>query len=87
MMHTFRLLAMAIEIAKEKQINVKRPDRDFLLRIKSGIFEYDVLLALAKEKQKEMEAAFEASDLPETPNVEWIKTLTFQLREQFYYEM
>jgi predicted nucleotidyltransferase len=87
MMHTFRLLAMAIEIAKEKQINVKRPDRDFLLSIKSGIFEYDVLLALAKEKQKEMEAAFEASDLPETPNVEWIKTLTFQLREQFYYEM
>jgi hypothetical protein len=84
MMHTFRLLAMATEIAKEKQINVKRHDRDFLLRIKSGVFEYNILLALAKEKQKEMEAAFEASDLRETPNMEWIKKLTFRLREQFY---
>ena len=36
MMHVFRLLEMAIEIGKEKKVNVKRSNRDFLLEIKSG---------------------------------------------------
>jgi len=52
MMHTFRLLQMAIEIANEKKINVRRPDRDFLLDIKSGKYEYDELLEMAKEKNE-----------------------------------
>ncbi|VVV00460.1 MULTISPECIES: hypothetical protein [Mesonia] len=38
---------MALEIAREKQINVQRPNRDFLLEIKSGKFAYDTLLAQA----------------------------------------
>ena len=36
MMHTFRLLEMALEIAREKQINVQRPNREFLLEIKNS---------------------------------------------------
>lgn len=84
MMHTFRLLNMAIEIANEKKINVKRNDRDFLLDIKAGKFEYDELLNLAKQKQNEMEIAFEKSDLPEKPDFEYINQITFELREKFY---
>ncbi|WP_196893565.1 DNA polymerase beta superfamily protein [Aureivirga marina] len=84
MMHVFRLLEMAIEIAKEKKVNVKRPNRDFLLKIKSGEFDYDYLLNLANEKQKELEIAFETSNLPEKPNFEKINRLTFEIRKKLY---
>lgn len=84
MMHTFRLLNMAIEIAEQKKINVRRDDRDFLLKIKFGEFEYEELLKMANEKQRKMEAAFEKSDLPENPNLDYIRELTFKLREEYY---
>lgn len=84
MMHTFRLLEMAIEIAKFQEIRVKRPDRDFLLRIKNGEFSYDSLLTLANEKQKELEEAFVQSTLPESPNVDFLKNELIRIREQLY---
>ncbi len=87
MMHTFRLLEMAIEIARDKQINVKRGNREFLLDVKSGKFEYNDLLELANEKQAEMELAFESSSLPEQPKIEQLKTLSFTLRSALYAEM
>ncbi|MCP4521505.1 MAG: nucleotidyltransferase [Cytophagales bacterium] len=84
MMHVFRLLDMAIEIGKEQKVNVKRPNRDFLLGIKSGNFEYDDLLKMANEKQEEMEMAFENSSLPENPSLEVINQLAFKIRDRFY---
>jgi len=86
MMHTFRLLEMAIEIAKEKKVNVKRPNREFLLNIKSGKYEYDELLKMANKKQEEMEMAFEKSDLQDKPNRERINEITYRIREKFYTE-
>lgn len=84
MMHTFRLLEMAIEIGNNKGINVKRQNREFLLNIKSGKYEYEDLLKMAKERQDEMEKVFESSELPEKPNFEMINELTFELRNKFY---
>lgn len=86
MMHTFRLLHMAIEIAEQQQIIVRRPDRSFLLDIKSGKYEYAELLDLAHEKQQQMEAAFDRSDLPEHPNLEYIRDWTIAARERYYGE-
>jgi len=87
MMHVFRLLDMAIEIGKEQKVNVLRNNRDFLLEIKAGKFEYDDLLKMAKEKQNEMEIAFENSTLPEQPDFELINKLTYTIRNKFYNEM
>ncbi len=84
MMHVFRLLEMAIEIGKEKKVNVKRPNRDFLLEIKSGKFEYEELLKMADLKQEEMEFAFENSELPNEPDLAMINDLTYRLRDKFY---
>lgn len=84
MMHVFRLLQMAIEIGREGKIQVRRPDRDFLLEIKSGKYAYEDLLIMAKEKQEEMEDAFAQSDLPDRPDVERIEELLVELRERFY---
>ncbi len=86
MMHVFRLLDMAIEIGKEKKVNVKRPNRDFLLDIKAGKFEYDELLKMAENKQVEMENAFKNSTLPDRPNLDLINELTFKIRDRFYME-
>lgn len=83
-MHVFRLLEMAIEIGNEKKVNVKRPNRDFLLDIKVGKFEYEELLKMADQKQTEMESAFESSSLPDSPDLEIINKLTYSLRDKFY---
>ncbi len=85
MMHTFRLLNMAEEIAKENKINVRRHDRDFLLKIRSGAFEYDDLVEMANEKVALIDDLFEKSNLPEMPDIKAADELLIKLREEFYH--
>jgi hypothetical protein len=84
MMHTFRLLEMAIEIAKYKKVIVRRPDAEFLLRIKKGEFEYEQLIEMAAAKYNEMEAAFEVADLPDAPDLDYLNELAYEIRAEFY---
>jgi uncharacterized protein len=86
MMHTFRLLNMAEEIATENTIHVKRNDRDFLLKIRSGHFEYNHLVQLANEKILRIEELYERSDLPDQPDILKAEELLIQLRSTFYKE-
>jgi uncharacterized protein len=62
------------------------PNRDFLLDIKSGKYEYDDLLNIAEKLRIEMDEAFATSTLPKCPDREYINELTSNLREQFYNE-
>lgn len=82
MMHTFRLLAMAEEIAKYGKIIVRRPNREFLLKIRSGAFEYDELLKWAEDKTENIELLFQKSDLPDVPELEKINDLLVQIRAE-----
>jgi hypothetical protein len=84
MMHTFRLLAMAEEIAVEKKVNVKRPDRDFLLKVRAGEFSYEELVEKAEEKVQRIEDLYAASDLPEEPDEEKVNALMGEIRKKFY---
>jgi uncharacterized protein len=84
MMHTFRLLNIAEEIAIEHKVNVHRIDRDFLLRIRAGEFEYDDLIKMAEEKLMNIEIAYRKSDLPEAPDVQNAEALLVHIRESFY---
>jgi len=86
MMHVFRLMNMALEIGLEKEVNVKREDREFLLSIKSGNFRYEELLEMAENKQNEIEIAFENSDLPEKPDENLANKILVKVRDYFYYE-
>ncbi len=86
MMHTFRLLDMAIEIAREGVVNVERPNRDLLLSIKRGEWEFDKLMEMAGQKQAEMEAAFELSRLPASPDIAQIDAWTADIRQMIYAE-
>jgi predicted nucleotidyltransferase len=84
MMHTFRLLNMAEEIAVYRQVIVHRNDRDFLLRIRNGEFEYNDLLKMAEEKLVNIETLYSKSDLPEQPDGIKAEALLIQIRESFY---
>ncbi len=84
MMHTFRLLQMVKEIAEEKKLNVKRNDREYLLKIKGGYFEYDDLMKRAELLKNQLHIAFQKSDLPGEPNQKNIEKTLFQVREKFY---
>lgn len=84
MMHTFRLLAMAEEIAVEGQVHVRRPDRDFLFQIRRGEFEYETLMQLAQERLDRMADLYAASPLPELPDVARLEEVLVDLRTEFY---
>lgn len=84
MMHTFRLLHMAEEIAREGKVIVRRPDRAFLLKIREGHFEYEHLLEMAQEKTEQMEGLYATSDLPDEPDLRKGEELLVRIREAFY---
>jgi hypothetical protein len=75
---------MAEEIAKEHTITVRRPNRDFLMRIRKGEFAYDDLISMADEKIETIQEAFAASDLPDTPDREALEEVLIQIREEWY---
>src|SRR5690606_25500286 len=68
LMHTFRLLEMAEEIAKHGTLTVRRPNRDFLLSIRRGDFAYEDLVERAEKRIAEIDQLFEQSHLPESPD-------------------
>lgn len=84
MMHTFRLLNMAEEIAREGVVNVRRHDRDFLLKIRSGAFSYEELVDVANEKITHIESLYERSSLPEEPDTAKAEEILVEMREQLY---
>jgi hypothetical protein len=86
MMHTQRLLRMAKEIASEGKINVKRPDREFLLNVKSGLYEYDDLVAQAEVLRTELDQLYLTSNLPDEPNSDKVNELLISTRETYYQE-
>jgi uncharacterized protein len=84
MLHTFRLLDMAEEIARFGEIRVRRPNREFLLKIRAGEFDYEELLKWAAEKIERIEELFEKADLPEKPNVVRAEEVLAGVREAWY---
>ncbi|MFT4641032.1 MAG: hypothetical protein ACI8T1_004367 [Verrucomicrobiales bacterium] len=84
LMHTFRLLDMAEEIAREGEIRVRRPNRDELMRIRQGEFEYEDLVDQAEAKVTKIDALFEKSPLPNEPDRDAIERLLVDIRQAFY---
>jgi len=83
-MHTYRLLSMAKEIAETGTFNVMRPDREFLLDIKAGKFEYDDLVSKAEQLKNELHDLFVKSNLKEIPNEDEVNSLLVYIRKEFY---
>lgn len=86
MMHVFRLLLMAKEIATTGKINVWRKDREFLLDIKQGKFEYDDLVSKAEELKNELGDLYSKAELPDEPVIEEVNKLLIDMRLKYYAE-
>ncbi|MCW1887228.1 nucleotidyltransferase domain-containing protein [Luteolibacter flavescens] len=84
LMHTLRLLDMAGEIATEGVLRIRRPNREYLLRVRSGEFAYEDLVARAEEQLAGVQAAFEKSDLPDQPDRARVEALLVAIREGFH---
>ena len=83
LLHTLRLLDMAEEIAREGVLRVRRPNREFLLQVRAGEFEYDDLVDRAEEQLLRVREAFAASSLPDEPDRERVNKLLVEIRREF----
>jgi predicted nucleotidyltransferase len=84
MMHVFRLLLMAKEIATEGKVNVWRKDRDFLLDVKQGKYDYQDLLNKAELLKNELHDLYKKTDLQDEPDLRKINELLIEIREEYY---
>ena len=82
--HCHRLLDMATEIGESKGINVRRLNRDYLLSIKKGVYEYDDIVTDAEAKIIKMKEVFANSTLPNKPDFEAIKQLLYAMQKKRY---
>ena len=87
MMHVFRMLATARDIACHHRIDLRAYDRDFLLRVKAGVIDYDRLISMAEAQTRDLDQFFEHSRLPDHPDEHHIETLLIKTRSRFYQMM
>ncbi len=84
MMHVFRLLNMAEDIARYGKVVVRRPEREWLLRVRAGEFMYDDLVKQAEDRIVQIDELFKHADLPEQPDMMVAEEVLIAMREAFY---
>ena len=82
--HCHRLLDMAIEIGEGKGINVRRTNREQLLAIRRGEYDYDQLVKEAEEKIQRMDEVYTFANLPDTVDATFINDLLLKMRNIRY---
>lgn len=84
MMHTIRLLQSAVNIFKNNKIEIRVKNRDELLSIKAGNWNYDDLLLLADQLIEELNLLAKSSTLPDFPNKRKVEKTLIEIRNQLY---
>lgn len=81
MMHSFRLIHMAKEIASGKGMNLYRTeDHDFLMNIRNHKYEYDKLIKFADKEKEEMYEIMKHSTIPDSVDETKLNEILFNLR-------
>lgn len=74
-MHTLRLLYECKELMVDGRITLPRPERDFLIRVRTGKYSIEKVLRVAKELFAECEEAAKQSSLPDRVNRATVSSL------------
>ena len=82
--HAVRLLEMSIEILKGEGINVRRKNREDLLAIRRGEWDYDELIKRMEGLKVELDSAYLTSNLPDDINSEFVNDLLIKIRKTRY---
>jgi len=80
LMHCRRLLDMAIEIANEGNISVRRPNREYLLKIRKGEVSLDDIIDEAEQDLKGLDWIYQESNLPDDVDQEFLNNLLLEVR-------
>lgn len=81
--HLIRLLRMCREILVDHKIIVKRPDREEILAVKNGLWEYDKLVEWAEAQEKELDSLYSTSSLRNEVDRNALDKLCIELVEEF----
>lgn len=84
MMHTIRLLESAVRLFETGKLSIRVENREELLAIKNGNWEYDDLLKYAEQLVEKLEKASINSLLQELPNKEKVNATLVSLRQILY---
>lgn len=84
LLHTVRLLDTALEIATLKTINVRRPNSEFLLKIRKGKVKLKEIISSSELKIKELDEVYDNSDLPEKVDMKKVENLLIKIRKYIY---
>jgi hypothetical protein len=80
LLHCRRLLDMAIEIATDKNISVRRPNADYLLKIRRGEVLLDEIIETAEKDIERLEELYDNSDLPKSVDMDFLNELLLEIR-------
>ena len=81
MMHCLRMLDMAIEVAITGEVNLVRPDREWLLSVRKGLVSYDEIMELIEDKRAKMDEAFDKSQLPNEVDQDLVHKILLEIRK------
>lgn len=82
-MHLLRLLKMGAELLETGQLQVYRPDREWLRSVREGALTYEELLRLAAQHEAHLDLLHENSPLPAEPDSAAAEDLVITLHERF----
>ncbi|MCU0355106.1 MAG: nucleotidyltransferase domain-containing protein, partial [Cytophagales bacterium] len=80
LLHCRRLLDMAMEIATEKTIRVRRPNADYLLSIRRGEVELETIIEQAEKDLQQLDELFAKSGLPTDCDRDFVNELLLSIR-------
>ena len=85
-MHLIRLLIMGSEILEGEGVNTYREnDKDFLLEIRNGKYNYDQIFQIIDEYENKFKYACQHTVLPDNPDFQAINDLIISIYEGRYF--
>ena len=83
MMHCFRLMHMASEIAEGQGMILERTcDRQFLMDVRNHKYEYEELLEKLEEDKKRMEILMKQSTIQDMIDIDFVNDLMIEIRKK-----
>lgn len=83
MMHCFRLMRMAEEIAEGRGLILERTaDCQFLMDVRNHKFEYDEIVEMLEQEQERMQQLMEQSTIREKIDTDFVNNLMIEIRRK-----
>jgi len=81
--HMFRLLNMCLDAMVDKEIQVMRPERQFLISVREGKYSYKEIVKMANEKFARIEEAYIRSDLRNKIDFDYVNKFQINILKEY----